>query len=113
MDPSDISSFFFSVFFYTSIIPLIPCLLYMSRYIFVAKKKGTVICNIESSSGDRGKLARASGDYATIVAHNRDENITRVRLPSGAKKAICSDCRGIHNVLSLSNVLSLFCCKVI
>jgi hypothetical protein len=55
---------------------------------------GTVVCNIESSTGDRGKLAKASGDYATIVAHNREENITRVRLPSGAKKAISSDCRG-------------------
>ncbi len=55
---------------------------------------GTVVCNIESSAGDRGKLAKASGDYGTIVAHNREENITRVRLPSGSKKAICSDCRG-------------------
>ena len=56
--------------------------------------EGTVVCNIESATGDRGKLAKASGDYGTIVAHNREENITRVRLPSGAKKAISSDCRG-------------------
>ena len=59
-----------------------------------AMPEGTVVCNVESSQGDRGVLAKASGDYATIVAHNRDENITRLRLPSGAKKAVSSDCRG-------------------
>eukprot|EP00455_Lapot_gusevi_P005005 TRINITY_DN1210_c0_g2_i1.p1 TRINITY_DN1210_c0_g2~~TRINITY_DN1210_c0_g2_i1.p1 ORF type:complete len:256 (-),score=83.55 TRINITY_DN1210_c0_g2_i1:105-872(-) len=62
--------------------------------------EGSVVCNIEASPGDRGKLARASGDYATIVAHNRDENITRLRLPSGAKKAVCSDCRGMVGVVA-------------
>jgi hypothetical protein len=66
---------------------------------------GTVVCNIESSTGDRGKLAKASGDYATIVAHNREENITRVRLPSGAKKAISSDCRGTSQL----HARCLFC----
>lgn len=38
--------------------------------------------------GDRGKLVRASGDYGIIVAQNRDLNVTRVKLPSGAKKVI-------------------------
>ncbi len=37
-------------------------------------------------AGDRGSLARASGDYAIIVAHNPDAGITRVKLPSGTKK---------------------------
>lgn len=37
-------------------------------------------------TGDRGALARASGDYAIIVAHNPDAGITRVKLPSGTKK---------------------------
>jgi hypothetical protein len=63
--------------------------------------EGTVVCNIESQQGDRGVLAKASGDYATIVAHNREENITRLRLPSGAKKAVCSDCRGALFALCL------------
>ena len=52
--------------------------------------EGTIICNVEEKTGDRGKLARASGDYATVVSHNRDTNITRVKLPSGIKKAISS-----------------------
>jgi large subunit ribosomal protein L8e len=69
--------------------------------------EGTVVCNIESQQGDRGVLAKASGDYATIVAHNREENITRLRLPSGAKKAVCSDCRG-----ALFARLRLCCCSI-
>jgi hypothetical protein len=39
-------------------------------------------------------LARASGDYAIIVAHNPDAGITRVKLPSGTKKVLPSTCRG-------------------
>ena len=52
--------------------------------------EGTIICNLEEKTGDRGKLARASGDYATVVSHNRDTKVTRVKLPSGVKKAIPS-----------------------
>eukprot|EP00887_Chlorella_sp_A99_P007549 scaffold28.g7549.t1 len=55
--------------------------------------EGTVICNVEEKPGDRGSLARASGDYAIIVAHNPDVGITRIKLPSGSKKVINSDCR--------------------
>jgi large subunit ribosomal protein L8e len=55
--------------------------------------EGTVVCNLEAKVGDRGCLARASGDYAIIVAHNTDSGITRVKLPSGAKKIIPSRCR--------------------
>ncbi|VDP87372.1 unnamed protein product [Echinostoma caproni] len=48
--------------------------------------EGTVVCNLEEKRGDRGRLARASGNYATVVAHNPDTKRTRVKLPSGAKK---------------------------
>ena len=51
--------------------------------------EGTIICNVEEKTGDRGSLARCSGDYAIIVAHNPDAGITRIKLPSGAKKASC------------------------
>ncbi|MEW5317975.1 MAG: hypothetical protein WDW38_009230 [Sanguina aurantia] len=43
--------------------------------------------------GDRGTLARASGDYAIVVAHNPDAGITRIKLPSGSKKVVSSNCR--------------------
>jgi hypothetical protein len=37
-------------------------------------------------AGDRGAIARASGNYAIVVAHNPEAGITRVKLPSGSKK---------------------------
>jgi len=55
-----------------------------------AMPEGTIICNVEEKSGDRGKLARASGDYATVVSHNKDSKVTRIKLPSGIKKAVPS-----------------------
>lgn len=55
--------------------------------------EGTVICNVERYPGDRGKLAKASGEYCTIVGHNEDTGITKIRMPSGAKKNIAATCR--------------------
>ncbi|KAH6896453.1 60S ribosomal protein L2 [Coprinopsis sp. MPI-PUGE-AT-0042] len=45
--------------------------------------EGTIVCNIEEKVGDRGALARTSGNYAT----------TRIRLPSGAKKTVAGGAR--------------------
>jgi len=58
--------------------------------------EGTIICNLEEKTGDRGRLARTSGNYATVIAHNTDTKKTRVKLPSGAKKscAISKSCYG-------------------
>jgi large subunit ribosomal protein L8e len=50
--------------------------------------EGTVVCNIESLRGDRGAIAKASGDYATIITHDFDKGTTALRLPSGAKKTV-------------------------
>jgi len=55
--------------------------------------EGTVISNVEEKPGDRGALARASGDYATVIGHNLDSGTTRIRLPSGAKKTVQSTVR--------------------
>lgn len=55
--------------------------------------EGTVISSVESRPGDRGKIAKASGDYATLIAHNVDAGTSRIRLPSGAKKTLQSACR--------------------
>lgn len=60
--------------------------------------EGTVVCNAESRPGDRGKLARASGDYASIISHNPETGMTRVRLPSGSKKVVSSDCRAMVGI---------------
>jgi large subunit ribosomal protein L8e len=57
--------------------------------------EGTAVCNIENHTGDRSKIARASGNYAVIVSQNPDEGLTRVRLPSGMRKILKSTCRAM------------------
>ena len=62
--------------------------------------EGTIVCNLEEKTGDRGKLARASGNYATVIAHNPDTNRTRVKLPSGSKKVIPSANRAMIGLVA-------------
>ena len=47
-------------------------------------------------AGDRGSLARASGDYVIVVAHNVEAGITRVKLPSGSKKVCLAALAGVQ-----------------
>lgn len=51
--------------------------------------EGTIVCALEEKQGDRGKMAKASGNYATVIAQNPDAHKTRVKLPSGSKKVGC------------------------
>jgi large subunit ribosomal protein L8e len=89
--------------------------MYTGQFVFAGKKaqlkignimpvgnmpEGTLVCNVETNVGDRGGLARASGEYVTIVAHNSDNGTTRVRLPSGAKKVLKSACRGMVGMVA-------------
>jgi len=89
--------------------------MYTGQFIYAGKKaaltvgnilpiggmpEGTIICNLESKTGDRGSLSRASGNYSTIISHNVDEGITRVRLPSGAKKTLKSNCRAMIGIVA-------------
>jgi large subunit ribosomal protein L2 len=60
--------------------------------------EGTMICNIELSPGDGGKLVRSSGAYATIVTHTPDGTI--VKLPSRKNKYIHDLCRATIGVVS-------------
>lgn len=55
--------------------------------------EGSVVCNVEVQPGDRGKLGRASGAYSVVISHNSETGRTRIRLPSGAKKAVHSTAR--------------------
>ncbi|CAN6869838.1 unnamed protein product [Brassica oleracea var. botrytis] len=66
--------------------------------------EGAVVCNVEHHVGDRGVLARASGDYAIVISHNPDNDTTRfvsgfrhicLYLPSGSKKIVPSGCRAM------------------
>lgn len=62
--------------------------------------EGTIISNVEEKVGDRGALARSSGNYATILTHNSDTGKTRIRLPSGAKKVLAQDCRATVGIVA-------------
>ena len=57
--------------------------------------EGTIVCCVEEKTGDRGKMARASGDYATVISHNPETKKSRVKLPSGSKKVIPSANRAV------------------
>jgi len=75
--------------------------MYTGQYVFCGKKatltlgnicpigtlpEGTVISSIERKVGDRGKLAKSSGESGVIISHNKEKHTTRVKLPSGSKK---------------------------
>ena len=62
--------------------------------------EGTIICNVEAKPGDRGKLARASGNYSTVISHNLETGKSRVRLPSGSKKVIDSRARATVGIIA-------------
>jgi large subunit ribosomal protein L8e len=62
--------------------------------------EGTVICNIEAASGDRGTLARASGAYATLIGHDEAKGKTFIRMPSGVKKVLSSSCRAMVGIVA-------------
>jgi len=60
--------------------------------------EGTVVCNIELSVGDGGKLARSSGSYATVISHTSGG--TMVKLPSGKTRYINDLCLATIGVVS-------------
>jgi len=89
--------------------------MYTGQYLYCGKKaelfvgnvlplsampEGTVVSNVESVAGDRGSLARASGNYATIIGHSDDGAKTRLKLPSGAKKVVSSAARAMIGIVA-------------
>jgi large subunit ribosomal protein L2 len=60
--------------------------------------EGTMVCNIEISPGDGGKMVRSSGAYATIISHTSEKTI--VKLPSKQNKQINNLCRATVGVIA-------------
>jgi large subunit ribosomal protein L2 len=60
--------------------------------------EGTMVCNIELSPGDGGKMVRSSGAYATVVAHTPEGTI--LKLPSKRTKYVNDLCRATVGVIS-------------
>jgi len=59
---------------------------------------GTLVCNLELRPSDGGKIARASGAYATVVAHTVEG--TAVKLPSGRNLNLNNRCRATIGVVA-------------
>jgi large subunit ribosomal protein L8e len=66
--------------------------------------EGTIACQVERKVGDRGKMAKVAGDYVTIIGHNEDTGKTKVRLPSGVKKTLSSECRAMVGLVASGGV---------
>jgi large subunit ribosomal protein L8e len=62
--------------------------------------EGTIVCNMEEKPGDRGKMAKCSGDYATVLSHIEGSGKTRVRMPSGSRKTVDDKCRATIGVVA-------------
>jgi len=60
--------------------------------------EGTLVCNLEISPGDGGKIARSSGAYASVVAHVPGG--TTVKLPSGKIVLLDDRCRATIGVVA-------------
>lgn len=60
--------------------------------------EGTMVCNIELSPGDGGKMVRSSGSYATVVSHTPDGAM--VKLPSGKTRYVNDLCLATVGVVS-------------
>ncbi len=60
--------------------------------------EGTMICNVELSPSDGGKIARSSGSYITVLTHTPEGTI--VRLPSKKNRHLNDLCRATIGVIS-------------
>ncbi len=60
--------------------------------------EGAMICGIELSPGDGGKIARSSGAHATVVAHTPKG--TMIKFPSGKTKYVNDLCLATIGVVS-------------
>ena len=60
--------------------------------------EGVLVCNLELRPGDRGKLAKSSGAYATVVGHTPQG--TMIRLPSGRTRYVNDYCMATIGVIA-------------
>ena len=65
-----------------------------------ALPEGTIVCNVEGVVNDKGQYARSSGTSATVIGHTEDGEKTRIKLPSGARKTVSSNCRAMIGIVS-------------
>jgi large subunit ribosomal protein L2 len=59
---------------------------------------GTMVCNIERTPGDGGKISRSSGSYALVVGHTAQGVL--IKLPSGRTRYLNNLCRATIGVIA-------------
>jgi len=62
--------------------------------------EGTIVCDIELSPGDGGRLARSSGAYATVISHTPSG--TMIKLPSGKTRYVNDMCLATVGIVAAS-----------
>jgi len=62
--------------------------------------EGTLIANVEERQGDKGKVARATGCYSTVIGHSDDKSKTMIRMPSGSRKNISGLSRAMIGIVA-------------
>jgi large subunit ribosomal protein L2 len=60
--------------------------------------EGTMVCNIELRPGDGGKIARSSGSFGMVIAHQRGK--TSVSLPSKRIVQLSNECRATIGIVA-------------
>lgn len=89
--------------------------MYSGQYIFAGRKAtlsvgnvlplsavpdGTVVCNVEGKYNDKGQFARSSGTSAVVIGRSEEGDKVRIRLPSGDRKTVSSDCRAMVGIVA-------------
>ncbi|MGD8506979.1 MAG: 50S ribosomal protein L2, partial [Candidatus Bathyarchaeota archaeon] len=59
---------------------------------------GTMVCNIELTPGDGGKISRSSGSHALVTGHTPQG--VMIKLPSGRTRYLNNLCRASVGVIS-------------
>jgi large subunit ribosomal protein L2 len=65
--------------------------------------EGTMMYNIEAHPGDGGRFVRASGSYATLIAHDVGQAV--IQLPSGEIRNFNPNCRATIGAVAGSGVV--------
>jgi large subunit ribosomal protein L8e len=62
--------------------------------------EGMAVNAVEYTYGDGGKVALANGNCALVINHRKETNETDIKLPSGLRKLVSSECRCVVGVVA-------------
>lgn len=62
--------------------------------------EGMAVNSVEIAYGDGGCISMTNGSYSLVVNHRRETNETVIKIPSGKKITVSSECRCIVGVVA-------------